>query len=129
MGQQQLLLIILGVIIVGIAVVVGINMFTAQAKESQRDELLNRINVIAEIAMAYNKKPVALGGGGGSFLGFSAPSNLIGNRIDVGRINVNVRANRVRVNARGTDIGDDGANVIRYRADIRMSGITLTKFN
>ena len=29
MGQQQLLLIVLGVIIVGIAVVVGINLFTA----------------------------------------------------------------------------------------------------
>ncbi len=31
MGQQQLLLIVLGVIIVGIAVVVGINVFTASS--------------------------------------------------------------------------------------------------
>jgi hypothetical protein len=30
MGQQQLLLIVLGVIVVGIAVVVGINLFNAQ---------------------------------------------------------------------------------------------------
>ncbi len=36
MGQQQLLLIVLGVIIVGIAVVVGINVFTASSALSKR---------------------------------------------------------------------------------------------
>ncbi len=34
MGQQQLLLIVLGVIVVGIAVVVGINLFNANAEAS-----------------------------------------------------------------------------------------------
>jgi hypothetical protein len=32
LGQQQLLLIVLGVIIVGVAVVVGINLFNAHAR-------------------------------------------------------------------------------------------------
>ena len=41
MGQQQLLLIVLGVIVVGIAVVVGINLFNANAEYAER--LLHRL--------------------------------------------------------------------------------------
>ena len=38
MGQQQLLLIVLGVIIVGVAVVVGIQMFTDSAETAEDDD-------------------------------------------------------------------------------------------
>ncbi|MDZ7766193.1 MAG: hypothetical protein U5K00_17525 [Melioribacteraceae bacterium] len=41
MGQQQLLLIVLGVIIVGIAVVVGINVFTASSAAANRDAVIS----------------------------------------------------------------------------------------
>ena len=44
MGQQQLLLIVLGTIIVGVAVVVGINMFTTGAVNSERDALILDVN-------------------------------------------------------------------------------------
>jgi hypothetical protein len=37
MGQQQLLLLILGVIIVGIAIAVGVTMFSAQSTEANKD--------------------------------------------------------------------------------------------
>jgi Tfp pilus assembly protein PilN len=40
MGQQQILLIIVGIILVGIAVAVGITMFKDQAKISSTDALL-----------------------------------------------------------------------------------------
>ena len=39
MGQQQLLLIVLGVIVVGIAVAVGMNQFSTSATEANRDGL------------------------------------------------------------------------------------------
>ena len=42
MGQQQLLLIVLGVIVVGIAVVVGINLFNANSISSDRDGVVSR---------------------------------------------------------------------------------------
>ncbi|HRN27130.1 MAG: hypothetical protein IT276_04865 [Ignavibacteriaceae bacterium] len=75
MGQQQLLLIVLGVIIVGIAVVVGINLFNANAEESTKDTLVSEGTNLGAMAQQYFKKPVALGGGGNSFVGFgSAPS-------------------------------------------------------
>ncbi len=41
MGQQQLLLIVLGVIIVGIAVILGIVLFRQNSIDQKRDLLIN----------------------------------------------------------------------------------------
>ena len=71
MGQQQLLLIVLGTIIVGVAVVVGINMFTTGAINAERDALVQDVNNIASSAAAYWRKPAALGGGARDFTGIS----------------------------------------------------------
>jgi len=71
MGQQQLLLIVLGTIIVGVAVVVGINMFTTGAVNAERDALLQDVNNIASAAASYWRKPAALGGGARSYVGVS----------------------------------------------------------
>jgi hypothetical protein len=67
MGQQQLLLIVLGVIIVGIAIVVGINLFNANAETSTQDSIVSQGTNLGAMAQQYYKKPVALGGGGNSF--------------------------------------------------------------
>jgi len=67
MGQQQLLLIVLGVIIVGIAIAVGINMFTSNAISSNRDAVTNDLNNLAAKLQQYYVKPVELGGGAHSF--------------------------------------------------------------
>jgi len=71
MGQQQLLLIILGTIIVGIAVAVGITMFNDQAAATNRDEVVNDLVHYASAAQGYYRRPRILGGGGGSFTGLS----------------------------------------------------------
>ena len=47
MGQQQLLLIVLGVIIVGIAVVVGISVFTASSSSSNQDAVISDLQNIS----------------------------------------------------------------------------------
>ena len=67
MGQQQLLLIVLGVIVVGIAVVVGINLFNANAETSTQDSIVSQGTNIGALAQQYYKKPVSMGGGGNSF--------------------------------------------------------------
>lgn len=69
MGQQQLLLIVLGTIIVGAAVLVGINMFTKGSVNAEQDALLNDINNVAYLAVPYWHKPASMGGGSRSFLG------------------------------------------------------------
>jgi len=68
MGQQQLLLIILGVIIVGIAVAVGITMFQDNALSANKDAVSNDLVQLAAKAQQFYRKPLALGGGGNSFV-------------------------------------------------------------
>jgi len=72
MGQQQLLLIILGVIIVGIAVAVGITMFQDNAESANKDAVTNDLVQLAAKSQQYFRKPIALGGGGNSFVGLTA---------------------------------------------------------
>jgi hypothetical protein len=67
MGQQQLLLIVLGVIIVGVAIVAGIAMFNAGAEESAKDELVSQCIVIGANAQQFYRKPLQMGGGGNTF--------------------------------------------------------------
>ncbi len=71
MGQQQLLLIILGVIIVGIAVAVGITMFQDNAVDQNRSAVIADLTTLASKAQQYRAKPVSLGGGGNSFVGLT----------------------------------------------------------
>lgn len=72
MGQQQLLLIILSVIVVGIAVAVGIALFKDNASQSNRDAVTNDLVDLAARAQQYYRRPSALGGGQGSFAGLTA---------------------------------------------------------
>ena len=72
MGQQQLLLIILGVIIVGIAVAVGITMFQDNAVDQNRSAVIADLTTLAAKAQQYYAKPTTLGGGGNSFVGLTA---------------------------------------------------------
>jgi Tfp pilus assembly protein PilE len=72
MGQQQLLLIILGVIVVGIAVAVGITMFQDNAVSANRDAVVNDLVNLSARAQQYYRRPASLGGGQNSFLGLSA---------------------------------------------------------
>lgn len=67
MGQQQLLLVILVTIIVGIATVVAINTFGSSATNANRDAVRQDIAAIATTAQAYYIKPTMLEGGGNSF--------------------------------------------------------------
>jgi Tfp pilus assembly protein PilE len=72
MGQQQLLLIILGVIIVGIAVAVGITMFQDNAINSNRDAVSNDLVNLAARAQQFYRRPIGMGGGGNTFTGLTA---------------------------------------------------------
>ena len=67
MGTQQILLIVLSVIIVGIAVAVGITMFNAQATNSNRSAIVGDMNNLASSALAFYKTPASHGGGAQSW--------------------------------------------------------------
>ena len=76
MGQQQLLLIILGVIIVGIAIAVGLQLFQAGSIGANQDAMVNDMMNIAAHVEQYRIRPEAMGGGGGSMEGYVLPQRL-----------------------------------------------------
>lgn len=84
MGQQQLLLVILVTIIVGIATVVALNTFSSAADSANLDAVRQDLATIGSSAQGYYIKPTMLGGGGKDFRGInfnliSFPSDTITN--------------------------------------------------
>ena len=71
MGQQQVLLLILVSIIVGIMTIVGINTFQANRTESNKDIIRQQVLQAASKGQMYYKKHPARGGGGGAFTGIT----------------------------------------------------------
>jgi hypothetical protein len=76
MGQQQLLLIILGVIVVGIAIGVGITMFSASSVSANKDGLINDLNNLAANAYQFRIRPATMGGGNYSYTNYVIPQKL-----------------------------------------------------
>jgi len=71
MGQQQLLLLILSAVIVGVAIVMGINMFSENAGQANQDAVMQDVLTIASRAQAWYRRPVQLGGGGRTYVGMT----------------------------------------------------------
>lgn len=76
MGQQQLLLIILGVIIVGIAIAVGISQFSAHSTQANKDGVTSSLVNIAANAYQFKIRPTTMGGGGNAYTNYSIPSKM-----------------------------------------------------
>ncbi|MCK4357539.1 MAG: hypothetical protein KAW92_02110 [Candidatus Cloacimonetes bacterium] len=70
MGTQQVLLIVLAVIIVGVAVAVGITMFSTQSSSSNREALKADLMNIAAESLSWYKTPAGMAGGGNGNPGF-----------------------------------------------------------
>jgi hypothetical protein len=79
MGQQQLLLLILSMIIVGVAIAVGLTLFYAEGMEANKDAIVNDLNNLAANAYQYRIRPVCMDGGGNSYSGYRISSKLITN--------------------------------------------------
>jgi hypothetical protein len=71
MGSQQLLLIVLGMVITGIAITVAITMFQANAIESSRSAMIEDMLFLAGRARDFYLRPASLGGGGRNFTGIT----------------------------------------------------------
>ncbi len=96
MGQQQLLLIILGVIIVGIAIAVGLSLFSAQSIQAAKDAMINDMNNIAAYSYQFKIRPTSMGGGGGTYTGLKLPTKMATN--DNGTYTLNVSPQSVSIN-------------------------------
>ena len=127
MGQQQLLLIVLGVIIVGIAVVVGISVFTASGSAANRDAVISDLTNLTSMAQQYYRKPTALGGGNRTFTGWSLPSSLdtTGNGVYAATI----AAQSVTLTGTGNETGNNGTSAVKVTMILGPDAITSTTIN
>jgi hypothetical protein len=71
MGQTQLLLVILGLLLIGVAIFVGVEMFTQRSVDDVRNAVMTDLNNYAARALAYYGKPATQGGGNKTFTGVS----------------------------------------------------------
>jgi len=129
MGQQQLLLIVLGVIIVGIAVVVGINVFTASSATANRDAVVSDLTTLAAMAQQYYRKPAALAGGSNTFTGWTVPATLSQTANMSAAVTTTVAAQTVTLVGVGNENGNDGATVVKVTMVVSPNDITSTTIN
>jgi len=139
MGMQQILLIVLSVIIVGVAIAVGITMFGTQALNANRQAIANDLNTFGAMALAAYKTPKSMGGCGGDFtyapttgqpniytyLGFDATAGTMSN--DNGRYKItSVETGKITIQGLGTEKADGtnycgGQIVIEPAADHQLT--------
>lgn len=133
MGQQQLLLIILGVIIVGIAVAVGITMFQDNAVSANRDAVTNDLVQLAAKAQQYYRKPASLGGGGNTFTGISAMSVLVSSAMsnnDNGTYTISTAGNASAITFQGVGKTEVTAGVFpTYTCVVSAATFSIIKVN
>lgn len=71
MGQQQLLLLVLGIVLVGIAVMAGFYAFEEKSKQFVVDNLVNRNLEIANAATFWKTKKDPFAGGNAKYVGLA----------------------------------------------------------
>ena len=116
MGQQQLLLVILVTILVGIATVVAINVFGTAADQANRDAVRQDLLGGVATAQALWERPAAMGGWG---RGFDAD-------IDIRRLNI-PRGSDLTLQYDETTIeNDNGTYTVEGSGTGTNSSITIT---
>ena len=127
MGQQQLLIILIGVIIAGLMTAAGFAMFTDGAAASNRDALANDLNIYASQAQSFQRKPSLVGGGNGSLVGYKipgSPKNLNGS-FSILAANRNV----MLIQAVGVETGYDEVNPVKLTMRVTRDSLQVTEVN
>ena len=140
MGTQQILLIVLSVVLIGIAVVFAVILFGNYASNTNRQLVVNELDFLASQAIRYWRTPVSMGGASNDidesdqenlefFLRWSGNSNST----DSGTYFILANADgTIEITGTGTEIGRDGENPIEVTIHINPGSrepFTLTFVN
>jgi hypothetical protein len=118
MGNQQLLIIVIAMVIMGIAVAVGVTMFRDSAKSSNRDQLAVDCVHYGVRAQAYYRRPATFGGGGTSFKGLTmakiaSPVTNMNGTYTLDPDPVTGTPASIKITGTGTETGWDGTSPVR----------------
>jgi hypothetical protein len=130
-GQQQVLLIVLGIMVVSLSVY-GVGQFISeQVSENTRDRCRFEALDLCNDADVYKLKPASLGGGGGTYNGFQLPKFFV-DEPDIGYW-VAGSGQTLQVYAcswgPGAAIGDDGRTAVAILITKNGSSLRLDKLN
>ena len=127
MGQQQILLLVVAAIVVVLAISIGIEMFAANATESNRESIYAELNNLGSMALQFYKKPIMNGGGGNSFSSWEVPTSL--QATSNGTYSADAKNDVAIIKAMGSEIGNDGSNPIEMIATISPTEINFSVIN
>ncbi len=120
MGQQQLLLILLTIILVGLAIVIGIIISNVYSTDSNRTSMISELNNMGSQARKYYLETTQLGGGNQSFTGWTIPPGMT--QTGNGNYIATVTPQLVTIVGTGIKTGNDGVGKVKL-----TNYITFTK--
>ena len=130
MGQQQLLLIILALIIVGLAIVVGLWLVADTAAAANRDAVYQDLQNLTGLARKHYRTPILLGGGGNTFDNFTLPPTLAKNANGTYiRTSPGHSTDHIHFDGIGVEKGIDGVNPIQIEVRIEIDEVKTTEKN
>jgi hypothetical protein len=128
MGSQQMLLIIVGVLMVGLMIAIGITMFGDNASASNRDAIANDLAAHASRAQVYQKRPKSIGGGGGSFQGFRLSYGATTNSNGTFAVS-SATGTVVTIEGIGHETGFDQTNPVKVAITVAADTISVAELN
>ncbi|NIV97477.1 hypothetical protein GWN42_32960 [candidate division KSB1 bacterium] len=126
MGQQQLLLVVLSAIVVGIAIIVGLNLFASGAAQANLDAVTQDVMTIASRAQEWYRKPTELGGGGRTWSGFSLNVINFPDTTINGYYTPSIVGGDLQIIGNGVEDGDGDGQVLEVQTTVDADSSTLT---
>jgi len=129
MGQQQLLLIVLGFIVVTTAVVIGINMYTAAEDEANREALVSALVSLGSMAQEYYNTPITFAGGSKKFTKWKIPKaykNFEGGKF---KAKIDNKGQEVIITATGNGNGRNPNKKVTIEANVEPRTMKIKTIN
>lgn len=126
MGQQQLLLIVLGLVVVAIAIAVAFALFRQDAADTKRDIVMTECMNLGNMALTFYQKPKTFGGGGFSFDGWTIPNQLI--TTASGYYTASVEVSKVIIIGTGNDVVN-GTDSVKVQTTVEPNSVTSEILN
>lgn len=118
MGSQQLILLVLIVIIVGVGVQIGMRSVESFQQTLERDGMVKHMTFILADAKKYFAKPPHIGGGGGTFAGYTPLPSAQSEQYD---ITFTTGSGFILFQGYGTMVGWDGATPVQVVAEYQSA--------
>ena len=129
MGQQQLLLILVGVIAVIFAIAIGISLFAESASELNREELASSLNSLGAMAQEYYLTPIMMGGGSKKFKGWKMPKaykNYEGGKF---KVKFHKKKDELTITATGKEKGMDNKKKVKIESKVKSTSMEIVILN